>query len=179
MSSWKFSIPQIKTIESRGSDVPSLYISPTPLLKYCSSSSKTFCMLQPVNWSKEQFPNDRHIIKPTLLNRDRDHLPSGLNSSYVVAPSYPRQTEQSAQIWQKQDGRNINTIKKTISPPNYHRYGFVATHALGHKAIVVITGRGLCLHDCIIITLIYIYYATSKNPSVLNTICFIHSTEIM
>ena len=179
MSSWKFSIPKIKSIESSGSDLPSLYISPTPLLKYCSSSSKTFCMLQPVNWLKEQFPNYRHIIKPTLLNRDRDHLASGLNSSYVVALSYPRQTEQSAQIWQKQDGRNINTIMKTISPPNYHHYGFVATHALRHKAIVVITGRGLCLHDCIYITLIYIYYTTSKNPSVLNTICFTHSTTLM
>ena len=68
-------------------------------------------MLQPVNWLKEQFPNYRHIIKPTLLNRDRDHLASGLNSSYVVALSYPRQTEQSAQIWQKQDGCNINKIQ--------------------------------------------------------------------
>ena len=44
--------------------------------------------------------------------------------------------------------------------PAYHHNGFVATHALGymmyrcakcmscHKAIVVITGREHCFHDC-------------------------------
>ena len=55
---------------------------------------------------------------------------------------------------------------KTMCPPGYHHNGFVATHALGtvhgvpkcmscHKAaIVVITGRAHCFHDCIYITLI-------------------------
>ena len=57
---------------------------------------------------------------------------------------------------------------KTICPPGYHHNGFVATHALGHmmygyvhhvhhvpkcmschKAILVITGRAHCFHDCI------------------------------
>ena len=74
-----------------------------------------------------------------------------------MAINDPRQTEQSAQIWQKQDGRNIYEIMKTICPPNYHHNGFVATHALGHKAIVVIPGRAHYLHDCIYITPIYIY----------------------
>ena len=48
---------------------------------------------------------------------------------------------------------------KTMCPPGYHHNGFVATHALGHvpkcmschKAIVVITGRAHCFHDCIYI----------------------------
>ena len=39
---------------------------------------------------------------------------------------------QSAQISQKQDGRNIYATMKTICPPGYHHNGFVATHALGH-----------------------------------------------
>ena len=39
---------------------------------------------------------------------------------------------QGAQILQKQDGRNIYAIMKTMCPPGYHHYGFVATHALGH-----------------------------------------------
>ena len=39
---------------------------------------------------------------------------------------------QSAQISQKQDGRNIYVIMKTMCPPDYHHNGFVATHALGH-----------------------------------------------
>ena len=39
---------------------------------------------------------------------------------------------QSAQISQKQDGRNIYVIMKTMCPPGYHHNGFVATHALGH-----------------------------------------------
>ena len=47
---------------------------------------------------------------------------------------------------------------KTMRSPGYHHNGFVATHALGHmnchKAIVVITGRAHCFHDCIYITLI-------------------------
>ena len=37
---------------------------------------------------------------------------------------------QSAQISQKQDGRNIYAIMKTMCPPGYHHNGFVATHAL-------------------------------------------------
>ena len=41
---------------------------------------------------------------------------------------------QSAQISQKQDGRNSYAIMKTICPPGYHRNCFVATHALGHMA---------------------------------------------
>ena len=67
---------------------------------------------------------------------------------------------QSAQISQKQDGRNIYAIMKTMCPAGYHHNGFVATHALGHihhvhhvpkcischKAIVVITGRAHCFH---------------------------------
>ena len=39
---------------------------------------------------------------------------------------------QSAQISQKQDGRNIYVIMKTMCPPGYHHNGFVATHARGH-----------------------------------------------
>ena len=82
---------------------------------------------------------------------------------------------QSAQISQKQDGRNIYVIMKTMCPPGYHHNGFGATHALGHmmygltvhhepkcmscpKAIVVITGRAHCFHDYIYIYIyIYIY----------------------
>ena len=37
---------------------------------------------------------------------------------------------QSAQISQKQDGRNIYVIMKTMCPHGYHNNGFVATHAL-------------------------------------------------
>ena len=42
------------------------------------------------------------------------------------------QDTQSAQISQKQDGRNIYVIMKTMCPPGYHHNGFVATHALEH-----------------------------------------------
>ena len=38
---------------------------------------------------------------------------------------------QSAQVSQKQDGRNIYTIMKTMCPPGYHHNAFVVTHALG------------------------------------------------
>ena len=38
----------------------------------------------------------------------------------------------SAQISQKQDGRNKHVIIKTMRPPSYHHNGFVATHALRH-----------------------------------------------
>ena len=41
-------------------------------------------------------------------------------------------TTHSAQISQKQDGRNIYVIMKTMCPPGYHHNGFMATHALGH-----------------------------------------------
>ena len=75
---------------------------------------------------------------------------------------------QNVQISQKQDGRNIYAIMKTICPPTYHYNGFVATHALGHmmyscaihrvtkcmsyhKAIVVTTGREHCFYDHIYI----------------------------
>ena len=57
---------------------------------------------------------------------------------------------------------------KTMCPPGYHHNGSVATHALGHmmykpymschKAIVVITGRAHCFHDCIIYIYIYITF---------------------
>ena len=49
---------------------------------------------------------------------------------------------------------------KTMCPPGYHHNGFVATHVPKtslpkcmscHKAIVVITGRVHCFHDCIYI----------------------------
>ena len=40
-------------------------------------------------------------------------------------------TQQSAQISQKQDGRNIYAIMKTVRPPGYYHNGLVATHALG------------------------------------------------
>ena len=51
----------------------------------------------------------------------------------------------------------INAIMKAMCPPGYHHNDFVATHALGHmmlgtschKAIVVITGKAYCFHDCI------------------------------
>ena len=59
---------------------------------------------------------------------------------------------------------------KTMCPPSHHQNVFVATHGLGlmvygyvpvhhvpqfpsfHKAIVVITGRAHCFHDCIYVT---------------------------
>ena len=76
---------------------------------------------------------------------------------------------QSANISQKQDGRNIYAIMKTMCPPGYHYNGFVGTHALGHmmygctllvpmschKVIVVIAGRANCFHACIYIYIIY------------------------
>ena len=96
-----------------------------------------------------------------------------------MAISDPRQKEQRAQIWQKQDRRIIYVIMKTMCPSNYHHNGFAATNALGRKAIVLKTGRAHCLHDCIYIMPIYMYYPTSKNPSVVNTICIIHSTTLM
>ena len=37
-----------------------------------------------------------------------------------------------AQMSQKQNGRNIHAIMKTMCPSGYHHNGFVATHALGH-----------------------------------------------
>ena len=39
---------------------------------------------------------------------------------------------QNAQISQKQNGRNIYAIMKTMCPPGYYHNDFVATHALGH-----------------------------------------------
>ena len=39
---------------------------------------------------------------------------------------------QSAQISQKQDGRNIYVIMKTMYPPGCHHNGFMSTHAPGH-----------------------------------------------
>ena len=59
---------------------------------------------------------------------------------------------------------------KTMFPPGYHHNGIVVTYALGHmmyghvskymschKAIVVITGKEHCFHDCINIYK-YIYF---------------------
>ena len=43
---------------------------------------------------------------------------------------------QSAQISQKQDGRNTYAFMKTMCPPGYHHNGFVATHALGHTWVL-------------------------------------------
>ena len=57
----------------------------------------------------------------------------------------------------------IYAIMKTMCPPSYYYNGFVATvHHVPkciscHKAIVVITGRAHCFHDCIYIMPIYIY----------------------
>ena len=57
----------------------------------------------------------------------------------------------------------LYAIMKTMCPPDYHHNGFVATHAFGHmmfkcmgchKAIVVMTGRAHCFHDCIYMMLI-------------------------
>ena len=39
---------------------------------------------------------------------------------------------QSAQISQKQDGRHIYAIMKTVCPPGYHHNGFVTIHEHGH-----------------------------------------------
>ena len=45
---------------------------------------------------------------------------------------------QSAQISQKQDGRNIYVIMKTMCPPGYHKNGFMTTHALGHMMYILL-----------------------------------------
>ena len=58
-------------------------------------------------------------------------------------------------------------IMKTMCPPGYHHNGFCGNSCTWahdvhhvpkcmscHKAIVVITGRAHCFHDCIYITLI-------------------------
>ena len=81
---------------------------------------------------------------------------------------------QSVQISQKQDGRNIYVIMKTMCPPGYHHNGFVETHALGHmmygfhKAIVVITGRAHCFHDYIYLCVcVYIYVEICFNFTLL------------
>ena len=72
----------------------------------------------------------------------------------------------SAQISQSQDERNINAIMKTMCSPGYHHNVFVATHVPKcmscNNAIVVITGRAHCFHECIYTdththTHIYIY----------------------
>ena len=47
--------------------------------------------------------------------------------------SDPRQrAAETVQITQRQDGRNIYVIMKTMWHPGYHHNGFGATHALGH-----------------------------------------------
>ena len=61
----------------------------------------------------------------------------------------------------------IYEIMKTLCPPGYHHNGFMAIHALGHmmyglhEAIVVITLRAFCFHDCICITPILLLWDLS------------------
>ena len=43
---------------------------------------------------------------------------------------------QSAQISQKQDGRNIYAIMTTMCPYGYHHKALVKTHALGHMIYI-------------------------------------------
>ena len=58
--------------------------------------------------------------------------------SDIVGLPHPRSdpqyhdTQQSTQISQKEDERNIHAIMKTMCRPGYHYSGFVVTHALGH-----------------------------------------------
>ena len=62
---------------------------------------------------------------------------------------------------------------KTMCPPGYHHNGFVATHALGHKTIVVITGRAHCFHDYIVTHELYLLlmsYKPKYNSSVINVL---------
>ena len=66
---------------------------------------------------------------------------------------------EGTQISQKQDGRNIYVIMKTIFP-GYHHNGFVPTHALGYTRYVMYTEL---LHHIsgpvgkVILTNLYIY----------------------
>ena len=56
--------------------------------------------------------------------------------------------------------RYIYATMKSMCFPGYHHNDFVATHALRymmysyHKAILVVTGKAHCFHDCIYITVI-------------------------
>ena len=75
--------------------------------------------------------------------------------SYVL--SDPRDT-QSPQISQKQDGRNIYIILKTMCSPDYHHNGFMATHALGHMTYSTVHLVPKCMNIYIYIYMyIYIY----------------------
>ena len=73
----------------------------------------------------------------------------------------------------------ISAITKTMMcPPSFHPNGFVATHAYGqtvhcvskcmscHKAIVMITKRAHCFHDCLYIMPILLLRD-------LSTLCFV------
>ena len=60
-----------------------------------------------------------------------------------IISTYPRHT-QSAQISQKQDGRNTYTIMKTIYPPGYHHNGFVVIMAFrSHWLLFLIHNIGI------------------------------------
>ena len=56
------------------------------------------------------------------------------------------QDTQGALKSQKQDGRNIYSVMKTMCPPGYHHNGFVATHALGHMMYVQLHIAGTLLN---------------------------------
>ena len=58
------------------------------------------------------------------------------NHIYIYIYSHKWSTTQVAQISQKQDGRNIYAIMKTMCPPSYCHNGFVATHAIKHTMYV-------------------------------------------
>ena len=68
----------------------------------------------------------------------------------------------------------IYVIMKTMCPPGYHHNGIVATHDVHHvakcmschNAIVVMTGREHCFHDCI-----YIYYAHLASVRFEHSVC--------
>ena len=69
---------------------------------------------------------------------------------------------QSAQISQKQDGRNIYAIMKTMPRPGYHHNGYVATHELGRMIAYIL--RPSCFCEiwalCVLwITYDHLYYA--------------------
>ena len=77
---------------------------------------------------------------------------------YVYINVYMINDTQSAQISQKQDGRNIYAVMKTMWPPGYHHNCFVATlatRALGHVPINIYK---IYIYIYIYIHYIYIIY---------------------
>ena len=54
---------------------------------------------------------------------------------YLYKWSYVIHDNQSAQILQKQNGRNVYVIKKTRWPPGYQHNGFAVTHAFAGKSM--------------------------------------------